>query len=59
MSKSLFRKKSIDKILRDAEEGLVDSHEHHTGLKKILNVRDLTFMGMAWLMDLYTLIIAN
>lgn len=47
MSKSLFRKKSIDKILKDAEEGLVDSHEHHTGLKKILNVRDLTFMGIA------------
>src|SRR5688572_23506933 len=47
MSKSLFRKKSIDKILKDAEEGLVDSHEHHTGLKKVLNVRDLTFMGIA------------
>jgi len=47
MSKSIFRKKSIDKILRDAEEGLTDSHEHHTGLKKILNVRDLTFMGIA------------
>lgn len=47
MSKSLFRKKSIDKILKDAEAGLVDSHEHHTGLSKVLNVRDLTFMGIA------------
>ncbi len=47
MSKSLFRKKSIDKIVKDAEEGLVDSHEHHTGLKRVLSVRDLTFMGIA------------
>lgn len=47
MSSSLFRKKSIEKIVKDAEEGLTDSHEHHTGLKKILNVRDLTFMGIA------------
>lgn len=45
MSTSLFRKKSIDKILKDAEEG-VDVH-HHSGLKKVLNVRDLTFMGIA------------
>lgn len=47
MSKSLFRKKSIDKIVKDAEEGLTDSHAHQSGLKKILNVRDLTFMGIA------------
>jgi basic amino acid/polyamine antiporter, APA family len=47
MSNSLFRKKSIDKIIKDAEEGLADSHEHHIGLKKVLNVRDLTFMGIA------------
>lgn len=47
MANSLFRKKSIDKIIKDAEEGLTDSHEHHTGLKKVLNVRDLTFMGIA------------
>lgn len=45
MSSSLFRKKSIDKILKDAEEG-VDAH-HSSGLKKVLNVRDLTFMGIA------------
>jgi amino acid transporter len=47
MANSLFRKKSIEKIIKDAEEGLTDSHEHHTGLKKVLNVRDLTFMGIA------------
>lgn len=46
MSHSLFRKKSIAKILKDAEEGLHDSHGG-SGLKKILNVRDLTFMGIA------------
>jgi basic amino acid/polyamine antiporter, APA family len=45
MSSSLFRKKSIDKILKDAEEG-IDAH-HGGGLKKVLNVRDLTFMGIA------------
>lgn len=45
MSTSLFRKKSIDKILQDAKEGV--DHSHHSGLKKVLNVRDLTFMGIA------------
>lgn len=45
MSSSLFRKKSIDKILKDAEEGV--DHAHTSGLKKVLNVRDLTFMGIA------------
>jgi amino acid transporter len=46
MSRSLFRKKSIDKILKDAEEGLADSHEPG-GLQRILTVKDLTFMGIA------------
>jgi len=45
-SSSLFRKKSIEKIIKDAEDGLADGHGG-TGLKKILNVRDLTFMGIA------------
>jgi basic amino acid/polyamine antiporter, APA family len=45
-SSSLFRKKSIEKIIKDAEEGLADGHGG-TRLKKILNVRDLTFMGIA------------
>ena len=46
MSSPLFRKKSIDKILKDAE-GTVDEHQHHTGLKRVLTVRDLTFLGIA------------
>ncbi|MEO6916149.1 MAG: amino acid permease [Chitinophagaceae bacterium] len=44
MSNSLLRKKSISKILADAEAGLGDGHGH---LKKVLGVRDLTFMGIA------------
>lgn len=44
MSDSLFRKKSIDKILADAEAGL---HDGHGQLSKVLGVRDLTFMGIA------------
>jgi APA family basic amino acid/polyamine antiporter len=46
MSNSLFRKKSLDKIQRDAAEGLTDAHGGGE-LKKVLNVRDLTFMGIA------------
>ncbi|HUR11227.1 MAG TPA: hypothetical protein VM012_07650, partial [Flavitalea sp.] len=46
MSTSLFRKKSIEKILKDAGEGLPDGHGG-SKLKKILTVRDLTFMGIA------------
>ncbi len=45
MASSIFRRKSLDKILRDAEAGLGDAHEHH--LHKCLGVRDLTFMGVA------------
>lgn len=44
MSNSLFRKKSIDVIKREYESGQSD---HGGGLKKILGVRDLTFMGIA------------
>jgi APA family basic amino acid/polyamine antiporter len=46
MANSLFRKKSIHTILKDAEEGLLDS-SHGTGLKKVLGVRDLTAFGIA------------
>src|SRR6201994_3969749 len=46
MSNSLFRKKSLDKIVRDAAEGLSDGHGGGK-LNKVLNVRDLTFMGIA------------
>lgn len=43
---SLFRKKSIDKIVQDAEAGMTDGHSA-SGLKKELGVKDLTFMGIA------------
>jgi amino acid transporter len=46
MSNSLFRKKSLDKIIKDAEAGFSDSHGHGQ-MKKVLGVRDLTFMGIA------------
>ena len=45
MANSLFRKKSITTILRDAEQGLSDSHGGN--LKKVLGVKDLTAMGIA------------
>jgi amino acid transporter len=43
---NLFRKKSIEKIVKDAEAGLSDGHSS-SGLKRVLGVRDLTFMGIA------------
>jgi len=46
MLRSLFRKKSIDKIIKDAEQGLAESHEPG-GLHRILTVKDLTLMGIA------------
>jgi basic amino acid/polyamine antiporter, APA family len=45
MSNSLLRKKTISKILSDAEKG--DAEGHGTGLKRVLSVRDLTFFGIA------------
>ncbi|MBS1974843.1 MAG: amino acid permease, partial [Bacteroidetes bacterium] len=45
MASSLFRKKSLAKIIADAESGLGDAHGH--SMKKVLGVRDLTFMGVA------------
>lgn len=47
MANQLFRKKSIPTILKEAEQGLTDSHGHHEGLKRVLTVRDLTFLGIA------------
>ncbi len=47
MANTLFRKKSIDAILRDAQSGLSDATHSSTGLKKVLGVRDLTAMGIA------------
>lgn len=43
---NLFRKKSIDKIVSDAALGLEDGHSA-SGLKKVLGVKDLTYMGIA------------
>jgi len=43
---NLFRKKSIEKIVKDAEAGLSDGHSS-SGLKRVLGVRDLTLMGIA------------
>jgi amino acid transporter len=47
MSKSLFRKKSIATILRDAHDGLSDDAHGGGGLQKVLKVKDLTAMGIA------------
>src|SRR5437773_3243875 len=47
MANQLFRKKSIPTILRDAQQGLSDSEGHRTDLKRLLKVRDLTFLGIA------------
>jgi amino acid transporter len=43
---SIFRKKSIEKIVQDAQAGMSDGHSA-SGLKRVLGVRDLTFMGIA------------
>lgn len=45
MGHPLFRKKSIDKIIDDTQTKGMDVHSH--GLKKVLGVRDLTFLGIA------------
>src|SRR5580698_5023677 len=45
MPNSLFRKKSLDKIVQDAADGVSDGHG--SGLRKVLTVKDLTFMGIA------------
>lgn len=45
MANSLFRRKSIDVIKREYESGQGDHGA--SGLKKVLGVRDLTFLGIA------------
>jgi basic amino acid/polyamine antiporter, APA family len=42
---SIFRRKSLEKIIQDAEKGIGDAHGHK--MHKVLGVRDLTFMGIA------------
>ncbi|RYE36690.1 MAG: amino acid permease [Sphingobacteriaceae bacterium] len=46
MSKSIFRKKSVSKLLEDLAAGHGDG-ENHGGLNKVLKTKDLTFMGIA------------
>jgi APA family basic amino acid/polyamine antiporter len=46
MASSLFRKKSLEKIVRDSADGHSDGHGG-SGLSKVLTVRDLTFLGIA------------
>ncbi|HEY8957206.1 amino acid permease [Chitinophaga sp.] len=45
-SNSLFRKKSLTAIIKDARDGLSDGHETG-GMHKVLKVKDLTAMGIA------------
>jgi amino acid transporter len=45
MANSLFRKKTLDRIMQEAADGMTDGHGG--GLRKVLNVKDLTFMGIA------------
>ncbi len=47
MSNSIFRKKSIEKLLNDVASGFSDAEHGTGGLKKELNVKDLTLMGIA------------
>jgi len=47
MSKSIFRTKSVDKILADVASGFSDGEHSGTHLTKTLNVKDLTLMGIA------------
>lgn len=47
MSNSIFRKKSISKILADVASGFSDAEHSGVHLKKELKVKDLTLMGIA------------
>jgi APA family basic amino acid/polyamine antiporter len=47
MSKSIFRTKSVDKILADVASGFSDGEHSGSHLDKALNVKDLTLMGIA------------
>lgn len=47
MSNNLFRKKSIDLIMKDRQAGFSDAEIESQGLNRVLNVKDLTLMGIA------------
>jgi basic amino acid/polyamine antiporter, APA family len=44
---NLFRKKSIERIKSDAEQGFIDAEHNGTGLRRSLGQFDLTLMGIA------------
>jgi basic amino acid/polyamine antiporter, APA family len=44
---NLFRKKSIERIKADAEQGFIDAEQNGTGLRRSLGLTDLTLMGIA------------
>jgi APA family basic amino acid/polyamine antiporter len=47
MSKNIFRKKSLERILADVKSGFGDEAHSSNHLKKELKVKDLTLMGIA------------
>lgn len=47
MSINLFRKKTIELIMKDRKAGFSDAESESDGLKRVLNVKDLTLMGIA------------
>ncbi|MEX8549000.1 MAG: APC family permease [Mucilaginibacter sp.] len=47
MNKSIFRKKSVSKLLEDLASGYGDSEHAGGKLNKVLRTKDLTFMGIA------------
>lgn len=47
MSGNFFRKKSIDLIMKDRRAGFSDAESAEGGLRRVLNVKDLTLMGIA------------
>ena len=47
MGYNFFRRKTIDRIMKDRHEGFSDAENEATSLHRVLNVRDLTLMGIA------------
>lgn len=47
MRQQLFRTKSVANIIKEAESGLSDAESQPEQLRRVLGVRDLTFMGIA------------
>lgn len=47
MRQQLFRTKSVANIIKEAESGLSDAESKPEQLRRVLGVRDLTFMGIA------------